>query len=332
MTPLRGYDLISHMLMPLQAPEIWDKINNQLTEIFNYPKENAIRTYPNLYCAVDEVTTQLASFLSHKKSFTWIKGLSPMFEGSLASFLRDGFQVQSVDWKVHQQFGQEPVAWVEALPKDTLFVLGFEEHAVTGQKVNLNLFEEALNNKKIFFIRVSHFQLPDSSQLMPFTVWIGPSGFGSLATVVCGSRFRAPEKVMPYHPWKAPSFQNRKQLIENQTAIQNFEKNFSEWAYFQNVSARRWDRSVLVFPDLSADAIRTRLIAKNVPEDQVVTPNTCFTESYKIMKTWWTPQPTPETLRGMLVIDAAAIIKPDFLTTFQSVIKSLQFDSQWPQN
>lgn len=321
------------MLIPLQAPEIWDKINDRLTGILNYPKENAIRSYPNLYCAVDEVTTQLASFLSHKKAFTWVKGLSPLFEGSLAGFLRDGFQIQNVDWKVHEQFGQQPEAWVEALPKDTLFVLGFEDHAVTGKKVNLDLFEEALNNKKIFFIRASHFQLPDPTRVLkPLTVWIGPSGFGSMATVVCGSRFRAPEKIMPYHPWKIPSFENRQLLIENSPAVQSFENQFSEFSYFKGDTQRRWDRAVLIFPELSADAIRTRLIQKGVNENLVSTPNMCFTESYKMMKSWWTPTPSPELLRGLLVLDASLVAQADFAALFHSVLSTLKSDSQWPQN
>lgn len=321
------------MLMPLQSPEIWDKINDQISGILKYPKENPIRCYPNLYCAVDEVTTQLASFLSHKKAFTWIKGMSPLFDGSLSGFLRDGFQIQSVDWKVHEQFSAQAADWVEALPKDTLFVLGFEDHAVTGKKVNLDLFEEALNNKKIFFIRVSHFQLPELSRsLMPFTVWIGPSGFNSMATVVCGSRFRAPEKIMAYHPWKLTQFDQRKFLTENQTAIKNFENRFSEFSYFKDETNRRWDRAVLHFPNLSADAIRSRLIKGNISEDLISTPNMCFTESYKMMRTWWTPQPTPELLRGILVLDVSLVEQEGFAAKFQNVLSTLQSDSQWPQS
>lgn len=319
--------------MPLQSPEIWDKINDQVSGIFKYPKENTIRCYPNLYCAVDEVTTQLASFLSHKKAFTWIKGLSPLFDGSLSGFLRDGFQIQSVDWKVHEQFSTQAIEWVEALPKDTLFVLGFEDHAVTGKKVNLDHFEEALNNKKIFFIRVSHFQLPDKSKnLMPFTVWIGPSGFGKLATVVCGSRFRAPEKIIAYHPWKLLSFDVREILTENQSAVQKFENHFLEFSYFKDEKSRRWDRAVLSFPEISADALRTRLIKTGFSENLISTPNMCYTESYKMMKSWWTPQPSPELLRGMLVLDVRLIERPDFVDKFKNVLSNLQSDSKWPQN
>lgn len=324
------------MLMPLQSPEIWDQINLDMHKILQLPVENPVRCYPNLYCAVDEVTTQIATFLAHKRAFTWIKGLTPVFDATLAGFLREGMQIQSVDHLVFEQHSHQANDWVEALPKDTLFVLGFEDHAVTGKKLNLQPFEEALNLKKIFFIRLSHFQLPPETQnLSPYTIWIGPSGFDSMAVVICGSRFRAPEKAIPFYPWKPKSFENRKLLTENSKLVQEFENQFSDFVWFGLNDVRRWDRAVLSFSNVTGDLLRTRLLEKlkdQANSSQIMTTHSCFTDSIKLMKSWWTPNPSPEKLRGLLVIEASLLENPQFIQIFNSTLSSIKDDSQWPQS
>lgn len=322
------------MLLPLQAPEIWDELNQSLQENLGTPKDNPVKCYPNLYVAVDEVCTQIASFLSHKKAFTWTKGFSPLFEGSLAGFLRDGLQVQSVDWKVFEQVTIDPVAWVEALPKDTLFVLGFEDHAVTGQKLNLQIVEEALNQKKIFFIRVSHFQLPPKEQeLKPYTIWIGPTGVENYSAVVCGARFRAPERIVPYHPWKKISFSDRITLDENAELVQKFENLYPDEKWFDDRTSRRFDRVLLGFKTVTGDALRRRLlVALNQPSDSelITTPHVCFLKSLRALKSWWTPNPEPDKLRGLILIETCLLEEPQFAEIFAKTLTNLKKESQWP--
>lgn len=332
----RGPAKILNMLMPLQSPEIWDQINLQMHKILQLPVENPVRCYPNLYCAVDEVTTQIATFLAHKRAFTWIKGVTPVFDATLAGFLREGLQIQSVDHLVFEQHSHQANDWVEALPKDTLFVLGFEDHAVTGKKLNLQAFEEALNLKKIFFIRLSHFQLPPETQsLSPYTIWIGPSGFDSMAVVICGSRFRAPEKAIPFYPWKAQSFENRKMLSENSRLVQEFENLFPDSVWFGPHDSRRWDRAILSFSNVTGDLLRTRLLenlkGQAIPT-QIMTTHSCFTDSIKLMKSWWTPSPSPEKLRGLIVIEASLLENSQFIPIFNSTLSSIKDDSQWPRS
>jgi hypothetical protein len=324
------------MMLPLQAPEIWDEINQKFQLHLGFSKENPVKLYPNLYVAVDEITTQIASFLAHKKSFTWIKGFSPVFDGTLASFLRDGLQVQGVDWKVFEQVTGDPVAWVDALPKDTLFVLGFEDHIVTGQKLDLQKVEEALNAKKIYFIRVSHFEIvKNQSEIKPFTIWIGPTGHNNRALVVSGSRFRAPEKIMGVNPWSRHEDIITKQLLLDQNRVENFESYWVDEKWFQSNSARRFDRALLSFKDLSAEALRFKLIKKfKIPdiENLIQTPNTCHFQSIKVLKSWWTPAPDPETIRGLIAISTSILQNNEFADEFKRSVESLRQQSLWPSS
>lgn len=321
------------MLLPLQAPEIWDVLNEEIRQELGYKNENPVRCYPNLYSAVEEITSQLISFLAHKRNFTWIKGFSPTFEAPLSGFLRDGLQIQNVDWKVLSQFTGQEVQWVEALPKDTLFVLAFEDHAVTGQKMNLVEFEKALNAKKIFFIKVSHFSLPKSTEeLSPFTVHIGPSGYGSLALTVCGSRFRAPERGIPYHPWVQFDRSQRVVLSEDQKLVQKIENEFPEEKWFSDSDLRRFDRIALIFKDLAGDRVLKRLEAKlkiQLSENQAQTTHNCHWNSIKLFKSWWTPTPSPEQLRGLILISTDIAKRDDFIPVLKDTLKELRQEAQW---
>ena len=319
------------MLMPLQPPEVWDRLNEELRTKLGYKSDNPIRVYPNLYSAVEEVTTQLASFLAHKRGFTWIKGLSPTFEAPLAGFLREGYQVQSVDWKVHSQFVGQEEQWVAALPQDTLYVLAFEDHAVTGLKMNLDNFEKALAAKKIFFIRVSHFGLPSNSiELSPYSIFIGPTGFNTLAAAVCGARFRAPERGIPYHPWKAMELKNRTTLSENKAVVEKVEKQFPDNLWFSDSDSRRFDRVVLCFEDLAGDQIIKRLSEKlktPLGFDQAQSTHACIWESIKLFKSWWAPQPRPEQFRGLVVISVDIAQRDDFAAVLKDTISELRSQS-----
>lgn len=319
------------MLIPLQPPEVWDRLNEELRIKLGYKSENPMRAYPNLYSAVEEITTQLASFLSHKRAFTWIKGMSPTFEAPLSGFLREGYQVQGVDWKVQSQFMGQEEQWVAALPQDTLFVLGFEDHAVTGMKINLDSFEGALAAKKIFLIRVSHFALPaNSKEISPYSIYIGPTGFGTMAAAVCGARFRAPERGIPFHPWKPTELKNQTLLLENRPVVEKVEKMFPDNLWFSERDSRRFDRVVLCFEDLAGDQILKKLsekLKRPLSFDEAQTTHLCAWESIKLFKSWWTPQPRPEQFRGLIVISADIAQRDDFASILKDTISELRSQS-----
>lgn len=317
--------------MPLQPPEVWDRLNEELKTKMGYKPEHSVRCYPNLYSAVEEVTSQLVSFLAHKKSFTWIKGFSPTFEPALSRFLREGMQVQGVDWKVFSQFAGQETQWAEALPTDTLFVLAFEDHAVTGQKINLDAFDKALNAKKIFFIRASHFALPSShTEISPFTVHIGPTGFSDGAAAVCGARFRAPERGIPYYPWVSVTLGEQKLLSEHKMAVEKVESLFPDEKWFSQTDSRRFDRIVLCFPDLAGDQLLKRLgqnLKTPLTYAQAQTTHVCTWDSVKLFKSWWTPQPRPEQLRGLVVISADIAQRDDFAQILRDTVSELRSQS-----
>ncbi len=326
------------MLIPLQPPETWDRLNEAYRLKVGYKLDNPVKCYQNLYLAVDEVTTQLASFLSHKKAFTWMKGMSPVFDATLPYFLREGFQSQSVDWKVLEQFKTDVQAWVQALPASTLFVLFFEEHAVTAQKTDVAVFEKYLAEKKIYLIRVSHFFLPSpSEEISPFTVWIGPAnpGPGARALAVCGARFRAPEKVAAFGPWQPGESAVVEHLKENQNLIQKIEMEFEGFCWFSKNDLRRYDRLVLCFPDLTGDQIIKRLSqlldasSAALGPELAQTTHFCRWESIKVFKNWWTPEPSPEQLRGLVVFSLNIAQRDDFVSKLKQTLSELRAESQW---
>ncbi|MFN8792263.1 MAG: hypothetical protein ACK5Y2_12490 [Bdellovibrionales bacterium] len=322
------------MLIPLQAPEIWDHLNEKYRELLGLKTENPVRCYTNLYSAVDELTHQLTEFLAHKRALTWIKGFSPTFEAPLASFLRDGLQVQAVDWKILSQFQGQEASWVESLPKDTLFVLAFDDHAVTGEKIDLDGFDKALNQKKIFFIRVSHFALRKSHQeIQPFTIYVGPAGSGDLALAICGSRFRAPERAVPYFPWKLqPAPTSTKGAEPDQELVLKIESEFPEERWFSGKETRHFDRLVFCFPDLTGDRVLDRLSKKLgivFDSNQAQTTHNCQWNSIRLFKSWWTPQPRPEQLRGLVLISLEIARRPDFTKILKDTVAELRKETDW---
>ena len=322
------------MLIPLQPSENWDRLNEAYRLKAGYKIENPIKCYQNLYLAVDEVTTQLGSFLSHKKAFTWMKGMSPLFDATLPVFLREGFQSQGVDWKVLEQLSSDIPAWVQALSTSTLFVLFFEDHAVTGKKTDVSAFEKALAEKKIYFIRVSHFTLPEpTEEISPFTIWIGPahSGPDARALTVCGSRFRAPEKVAPFGPWKFGEVVKVDRPQEDQALVEKVEKEFEDNRWFSNSDGRRFDRIVLCFQDLSGDQVLKRLMQHMGPigPQDAQTTHLCQWNSVKLFKNWWTPEPSSEQLRGLIVFSLNIAQQSDFVSKLRQTLSELRAESEW---
>jgi hypothetical protein len=327
------------MLIPLQPSENWDRLNEAYQLKAGYKLENPVKCYQNLYLAVDEVTTQLASFLSHKKAFTWMKGMSPLFDASLPFFLREGFQVQGVDWKVLSQIASpaDITAWVQALPTSTLFVLFFEDHAVTGKKTDISLFEKLLAEKKIYFVRASHFSLPSpAEEISPYTIWIGPAHAGekARALAVCGSRFRAPEKVAPFAPWKLDEEIKVESNLEDPELIKKIENEFEDSKWFTANDNRRFDRVILCFQDLGGDQVLKRLgqhlgLPNGLSREQAQTTHICQWDSIKIFKNWWTPEPSPEQLRGLVVFSINIAQRSDFVSKLKQTLSELRAESQW---
>lgn len=322
------------MLDLLQPTENWDRLNEAYRRLAGYKSENPVKCYGNLYLALDEVTRQLASFLAHKRAFTWMKGMSPLFDGSLPYFLREGFQVQGVDWKVFEQVIQDPQTWVAALPSNTLFVLAFEDHAVTGKKVDISFLEKLLADKKIYLVRVSHWGTPpQNAEISPYSIWIGPAqpGTPSHGLVICGSRFRAPENSAPFGPWSPKTRADLQTLKEDKEQVLRIEAEFDQDRWFSPTDLRRYDRVILCCQDIAGDRVIQRLEQKWGPLSRhlVNTTHTCAWGSIKIFKNWWSPEPSPEQLRGLLVFSLDFALRADFVSQLKQTLQELRAESEW---
>ena len=120
------------MKLDLFPLETWETLNSTIKTAWNVPEDVSVRTFSNLPTAVYEVAQGTAQFLSHKRSLAVIKGQSFVFQPLLPYFYKEAYQIQILG---HQSLPDVKI-WVEALKKDTLFVVFCEDHPVTGEKKN----------------------------------------------------------------------------------------------------------------------------------------------------------------------------------------------------
>ncbi len=239
-------------------------------------------------------------------------------------------------------------AWVKALHKDTVFVLFTEDHAVTAEKYNWDLLDQLLNDRKIFAIRVSHHNhFFNRTSVRPYSVRIC-SVNGKVVYSVHGDRFKSPPKFAHTIPILAQEiFETFKELEseerEDIESIKRFEAIAAEFSqvYFansrtnQSPATRLWDRSVLIFEDLSADLIIAQILNRNWDwnrdlnlnlKHHIATTNLCHLGviNRHIFHGWWEPAPTSEALRGLLILSLDLIEQAGFADSLRSIVEELR--------
>lgn len=114
------------------SPESWQSLCDHLSELVKISKKNSLRVYNSSYSALYEVVVGTAQFMSHKRSVAAIKGMSPHIPKLLPYFFKETYAVQLAN--LSQVIS--PKEWVDALKKDTLFVVFAEDHPITGEFLN----------------------------------------------------------------------------------------------------------------------------------------------------------------------------------------------------
>lgn len=292
----------------------WDETNEHLLAQWPWTPvpPGGLRCYGGLAEAVHEVVFGTAMFFSHKKNMGLLSGNTWGFEAILPHLYRENFQVQ--EEKAHAL--AEARAYVESLKKDTCFVLWCEDHPVVGTLFDGESLDQALNEKRIFSIAISHSAFRTRArEIRPYSVRLC-SLTSDLAVALCGARFRSPALAVHRRPWSAEKTTARvmeefRLSNEDKEAIHSFESECEKKTGFRRLLTgenRLFDRAVLYHPEINAEAVLRsvkgssgRELEPPMMEREVEILNACRWRPAPHLKAWWEPLPAGEILRGLMI-------------------------------
>jgi hypothetical protein len=319
------------MKVDLQAFEIWESLNARMALELRTPADTTVRCYAGLGAAVFEIAQGAAQFYSHKRSIAMISGATPHFRSVLPYLFKEGYEVQ-----VAPETGANK-EWIDGLKKDTCFALIAEDHAVTGELFELTEIEQALNEKKIFCLKVSHHNhLYREQTLLPYSVRIC-SYDPQTAVALLGARMKAPAMVASYLDWDAEKFlksvQDRKSASrENQELIETFEKSLPKgFSALLQTSKRTFDRALIYTEEAGGETLQQFLSsALKMPlqkpgwETRLETTHLCRWGGIRNYDDWWKARPTESILRGLLILGTEVLEHPDMRLSLEKALRECQ--------
>lgn len=327
------------MLIDVVRPETWEELNDDVRHVLGLSPKLKARVFQGLGQAVFEIAQGSAQFMAHKKSIGVIRGQTPVFESLLPYYYKETYEVHSISHLALVNVKE----FVESLKKDTNFVLFAEDNPVTGEVFPfVEELDKLLNEKRIFSFRVSHAQhFSQAEELRPYTVRLC-SYAPDLAVAVLGERFRSPSLAAFNQPWSKTEIllrlkESRRVRPQDTKTVQDFEAQVQGKIplYFSAQAKRLGDRAVLVIADASAEAVAQLLFKKlgwTTEEgfQKIETTNQChWSTGAKTFKTWWEPAPTPQALRGLLIISLAALQTKDFANLLISSYEEIKQLQSW---
>ncbi|KHD88231.1 MAG: hypothetical protein OM95_09990 [Bdellovibrio sp. ArHS] len=326
------------MFIDVVRPEAWEELNDQVKTALGLDPKSRARCFSGIAAAVFEISQSTAQFMSHKKAIGVILGQTSAFEGLLPYYYKETYEVAALS---HLQL-HDVKGWVDALKKDTNFVLFAEDHPVTGEVYPFaEELDKLLNEKRIFSFRVSHAHHHHQSfSVRPYTVRLC-SYSPTAAVAVTGERFRSPAMVAQNMSWDNTDF--LKQISDsrglhqnNPLLVEKFEKEMSPTAslYFAAGTSRLYDRAVISFHDVSAEAVAENLFKKigltsHEGWQQLASTNMCHWSAIKMFRHWWEPTPTQDQLRGLLIVGLNLLNTKDFAKLMISSYEEVKAQQSW---
>jgi hypothetical protein len=307
----------------------WDETNDLLQAEFVAARakfNGSLRCYFGLSQAVFEMAFGTALLFSHKKGMGLISGDSWVFEGVMPHLYKEGFQVQE-----ERRHRLDVAAFVGALKKETSFVLWSEDHPILGtcdHQKNEEL-DQALNDKKIFSIRVSHAAYRHHAvEMRPYSARLC-SLTPNLALAVVGDRVRVTPLVAHRMAWQPQETLAtvKFHLRDHQHSaelVSTFEQQCRQKTGFQpylTTAERLYDRAVIHHPEINAEAVLQILkgqlgspLAAPMQEWDAEIVNACRWKPAPALRSWWEPLPSEEVLRGLLILSVSVLAKTQILT------------------
>jgi len=327
------------MIRDLFVPENWERLNDQFREQLKVPSDQLIKFYRGLGHGVYEIAVGLSQLYSHKRSVGFVKGNDPYIEFIQPHYLREAYQIQAMDSISLQQHHAHWGEWVQTLKKDTVFVLACEDHPVTGEIQDLSELDSALNDKKIFFIRISHAaHVFHPMEVNPYTVRIC-SVNKDLAFVHSGAKFKVPPLIASTMEWSFKEIQMALKHLENKKEfpqeILKFEDSLKDFKFPWAGQKRIYDRGLVILPGVTGDLMSHTLSQKLgfSASDQfnlnLWSPHLCQWNSVKMFKNWWKNSPQDETLRDLLIISSELIQRNGFAESLRKTYEELKNSQTW---
>lgn len=326
------------MLIDVVRPESWDELNDSLKIQIGLAAPLRARAYKGIAQAVFEITQGNAQFMAHKKAIGVIKGQTSVFESLLPYYYKETYDVtltSHLDLKNIKE-------WVDGLKKDTNFVFFAEDHPVTGEVYPFaDELDKALNEKRIFSFRVSHARhFHENLEVRPYSVRLC-SFTPDVAVAILGERFRCPPMMAQNMAWSGEEFlqdvhvaQSEREL--NPLVVREFEKSVEAVAeaFFKDGQIRLQDRAVVVFKDVSAEALAQKVFSKLGMSNEegwmkVSSTNMCHWSGMKMFGHWWDPTPTHELLRGLFIVGTELLQDADFAKAVIVSYQEIKQEQSW---
>jgi hypothetical protein len=306
-------------------PEEWDLVNFRLKQELG--TQNQVRSYINPFLAVHDLLVSLAQLYAHKRSIAWVTGVSPLLENSQPHFVRESYQVQNIKMSDLLQAADGGQSIIEGLNKDTLFLVFFRDHALSGEQFPYEKIEEWATTKKIFFVLVSH-EFDKNFKTLPNSFGIQVVG-NDLSLLLLPERTKLTSAMGSYQniKWNQSWVDKLKNLDVNfESEIKTWEDSVAQakWAYR---GQRHWDRSLILF-----DSVHGQMMAERLRREGFVHARSyadCVSHSPKSIRTWIQPEISDDVLRGLvgLTFKDARDIPPKGL--IEDLIKSIRSESEW---
>ncbi|HRO67855.1 MAG TPA: hypothetical protein PL182_09855, partial [Pseudobdellovibrionaceae bacterium] len=148
-----------------------------------------------------------------------------------------------------------------------------------------------------------------------------------------GERFRISSEVAPWNAWvvgtETARLQKRLSEVVDEKAVLELEAAFPGKALLQGKPLRLFDRAVLSFTDVGADALAEILKSKLALTEGIQSFHLCSWDSVRLYKGWWKNPPSPEALRGALAIAVPVLKRKDFAKILLESYEELRNRQSW---
>ena len=306
-------------------PEEWDLVNFRLKNELS--TQNQVRSYVNPFLAVHDLLISIAQLYAHKRSISWVTGISPLLENTQPYFIRESYKVQNIKIADLQQANDDGHSIIEGLSKDTLFLVFFKNHALTGEVFPHEKMEEWATAKKIFFILVNHEYTPDLIiQPTSYTVQI-PSH--DLSIIYLPERAKLYSPLGPYQNihWNSDwTFRLKRKALSFESELKPWESSLVQpkWDY---KSQRSWDRSFLLFEGLHGDLVASKLKEKGFTHVRSFAD--CVSNSPKSIRSWIQPEVSDEVLRGLISLSFHDVKDIPSKAVIDEIVNDIKSESEW---
>ncbi len=301
------------------------------------------RLYTTGAIALYDVVFSLLQFLSHKTKIGVVRKGHSVIEKMIPQFLRIQTPIQS------PEIGQNIFSFLQAIDKETNFVLWSSENEITGEYLYSDAdcleIHKQLSAKRIFSIQIfnrkRNFPYQDFLK-NNYAILVESDDLFQLRPIVAfyTEKFKAPSLIGPFQDINALIGLVNLQKHEGQ-ALQSFSEadwerignTLSKQSYFKKFSStlgQTKDRYVFSDEAISGERLKQALIEQGVAAENLFAPSSLPTWQLDTWKNWWSEAENEKFIRGLLIISEQAFVHNTNLAELISKsVQKIAQDSQF---